>query len=94
MRYCNHINHEKLRKRKICEVYLPVAMYAYNLLYTCSHDYRNVLFPGDTNIKHSSAQDYQNNTSVDNKTYDQSSIVVSSPSKVGTLLSDHVIMTK
>ena len=44
------------------------------------------LFSGAKSNKDSAAHDYQNNMAVDNKEYDQLSTVVTSPSKVCTLL--------
>ena len=51
---------------------------------TCDFEY--VLFSGTKSSKDSTARDYENDMSVDNEAYDHSSIVVTSPSRVSTLL--------
>ena len=43
-------------------------------------------YAGTKGSKYSTADDYQVTDGVDNEAYDQSSTVVTSPSKVGTLL--------
>ena len=43
-------------------------------------------YAGAKSSKYSAADDYQVTAGVDNEAYDQSSTVVTSPSKVGTLL--------